>query len=183
MKQNGLETLTGAIVIVLAAAFLFFIYTMTGIGGATGGYSLKAAFNNLGGVNTGSDVRISGVKVGSVSGQMLDDSYEGVLTLAINAGIKLPDDSTAKITSEGLMGASFVAIEPGGSETLLKDGDQFQYTQPALDLWSLIGSFVKPSTGDSTKPAPEATPAPEAAPEATPSAPDTTPKTDAAPKP
>ncbi|MGF7160446.1 phospholipid/cholesterol/gamma-HCH transport system substrate-binding protein [Rhodoligotrophos appendicifer] len=165
MKQNAVETLTGAIVIVIAGAFLFFLYTTTGFGGAGGGYTVTAAFNNLGGVNTGSDVRISGLKVGSVTGHNLDETYEAVLALTIDSDVKLPDDSTAKITSEGLLGSSFVAIEPGGSETLLKNGDQFQYTQPALDLWSIIGSFVKPSGGSSTP----ATPAP-AAPEATPQA-------------
>ncbi|WP_342642493.1 outer membrane lipid asymmetry maintenance protein MlaD [Rhodoligotrophos ferricapiens] len=150
MKQNAVETLTGAIVILIAAAFLFFIYTTTGVGGISGGYHLKASFNNLGGVSTGSDVRISGVKVGSVTGQGLDDVYEAVLTLAINSDVKIPNDSTAKITSEGLLGASYVAIEPGGSETFMQDGEQFQYTQPALDLWSIVSSFAKPSGGSST---------------------------------
>jgi len=142
MKQNAVETLTGAIVIVVAAAFLFFIYTTTGVGGLGGGYPLKASFNNLGGVSTGSDVRISGVKVGSVTGQQLDDVYEAVLTLTINSDVKIPNDSTAKITSEGLLGASYVAIEPGGAEDHFKAGDQFQYSQSALDLWSIISSFT-----------------------------------------
>lgn len=142
MKQNAVETLTGAIVIVVAAAFLFFIYTTTGIGGLSNGYPVKASFNNLGGVGIGSDVRISGVKVGTVTAQELDDVYEAVLTLTINSDIKIPNDSTAKITSEGLLGASYVAIEPGGSETFLAAGEQFQYTQPALDLWSIVSSFT-----------------------------------------
>lgn len=142
MKQNAVETLTGAIVIAVAAAFLFFIYTTTGVGGLSGGYPLKASFNNLGGVSSGSDVRISGVKVGSVTGQALDDVYEAVLTLTINNDIKIPNDSTAKITSEGLLGASYVAIEPGGSDKLLASGEAFQYSQSALDLWSIISSFT-----------------------------------------
>lgn len=161
MKQNAVETLTGAIVIVVAAAFLFFIYTTTGVGGISGGYQVKAAFNNLGGVSTGSDVRISGVKVGSVVGQGLDDVYEAVLTMTINSDVKLPEDSTAKITSEGLLGASFVAIEPGGSETAMQDGDQFQYTQSALDLWSIVSSFAKPSGGGGNDSGANASPAPQ----------------------
>ncbi|WP_137390601.1 outer membrane lipid asymmetry maintenance protein MlaD [Rhodoligotrophos defluvii] len=161
MKQNVVETVTGAIVIAVAAAFLFFVYTTTGVGGISGAYHVKASFNNLGGVSTGSDVRISGVKVGSVTSQALDDVYEAVLTLAIDNGVKIPEDSTAKITSEGLLGASYVAIEPGGSEAAMKEGDQFQYTQSALDLWSIVSSFASSGSGSkSSAPASGATPEP-----------------------
>src|SRR5262245_9672914 len=143
MKQNLMETAVGALVIAIALGFFIFMYSTTGVGKGSGGYHLTAKFKNVEGINIGSDVRMSGIKIGSVTGQSLDNkTFDAVLTFAIDPTIKLPDDSTAKITSEGLLGGKFIALEPGGSETILADGGTITYTQGALDLWALVSDYM-----------------------------------------
>jgi len=152
MKQNLMETAVGALVIAIALGFFIFMYSTTGVGKGSGGYQLTAKFKNVEGINIGSDVRMSGIKIGSVTGQALDiQSYDAILTLAIDPTIKLPDDSTAKITSEGLLGGKFIALEPGGSETLLSDGGAITYTQGAIDLWSLVSDYMFSGKGKSSE--------------------------------
>lgn len=143
MRINLVETAVGAVVIVIAAAFFIFAYTTSGIGRGSGGYQLIAEFDNAEGINVGSDVRISGIKIGTVTSQSLDPaSFQAVLSFSIDPTIKLPDDTSAKVTSEGLLGGKFIALEAGGSETALKDGDRLAYTQGAIDIWSLVSEYM-----------------------------------------
>ena len=143
MKQNLMETAVGALVIAIALGFFIFMYSTTGVGKGSGGYHLTAKFKNVEGINIGSDVRMSGIKIGSVTNQALDNNtFDAILTFAIDPTIKLPDDSTAKITSEGLLGGKFIALEPGGSETILADGGTITYTQGAIDLWSMVSDYM-----------------------------------------
>lgn len=143
MKNTLVETLTGMVVIILAVAFFTFAYSVGGVGQGSGGYKIVAEFENTAGISTGSDVRMSGVKIGTVLSQELDpSSYQAVLTLSVDPKVKLPDDSTAKITSEGILGGNFVALEVGGSETMLADGDKIENTQGSIDLFGLISQFI-----------------------------------------
>ncbi len=143
MNNSLVETLVGAAVIAVAIAFFAFAYITGGVGKGTGGYTIIAAFENAAGISTGSDVRMSGVKIGTVLAQELDpQSYQAVLKLSVERKVRLPDDSTAKITSEGIMGANFVALEVGGSETMLKDGDMMENTQGSIDIFDLIDQFI-----------------------------------------
>ncbi len=143
MKNSVVETIVGAGVIAIAVVFFVFAYTTSGAGKGAGGYSLSAEFENIEGINIGSDIRLAGIKIGSVVRQELDpSSFQAKVVMSLDNAIKLPDDSTAKVTSEGLLGGKFIAIEPGGSEELLKDGDQMSYTQSAIDLWGLINQFM-----------------------------------------
>ncbi|NNF80045.1 MAG: outer membrane lipid asymmetry maintenance protein MlaD, partial [Rhizobiales bacterium] len=131
------------VVIGLAVAFFTFAYTTGGVGKGAGGYTIVAEFENAAGINTGSDVRMSGVKIGTVLSQELDPtSYQAVLKLSVDPRVKLPDDSTAKITSEGILGSNFVALEVGGSETMLASGDKIENTQGSIDLFGLISQFI-----------------------------------------
>ena len=157
MKTNLVETAVGAVVIVIAAAFFIFAYTTSGIGRGSGGYQLTAEFDNADGIGIGSDVRMSGVKIGTVTSQELDPvTYQAVLKMSIDPTLKLPDDSSAKVTSEGLLGSKFVALEPGGSADLLQDGDRIAYTQGAIDIWSLVSQFMFDSGGSSSSDKPDA---------------------------
>ena len=143
MKNSLVETLIGAVVLGIAALFFVYAYTTSGAGKGQGGYQLTAEFENVEGINIGSDIRMAGIKVGSVVNQTLDpESFQAIVTMAIDQTISLPDDSTAKVTSEGLLGSKFIALEPGGSEDKLKDGDQMSYTQSAIDLWGLINQYL-----------------------------------------
>ena len=143
MKNSAVETIVGAAVIVLAIVFFTFAYSTAEVGKGTDGYVLKAAFENTSGVSSGTDVRMSGVKIGTVLSQELDtESYQAILTLTVDPSVKLPDDSTAKITSEGILGGNFVALEVGGSDTMLKDGETIENTQGSIDLFGLISEFI-----------------------------------------
>ena len=153
MKSEALETLVGAAVVAVALAFLAFAYAGAGLGGASGGYRVSAQFDNSSGVNVGTDVRIAGIKVGTVVGQSLDPkSFQARLVMQLKPDVSLSDDTSAKITSEGLLGATFVALEPGGSESKLKDGSEISYTQGTVDMWNLISQamFSKGKGGDSS---------------------------------
>lgn len=143
MKNNLLETAVGALVIAIAAGFFMFVYNATDIGTGAGGYKIKAEFENIEGISVGSDIRMAGIKVGSVVSQKLDpESFQAVVTMSVANSLKLPDDTTAKVTSEGLLGAKFITLEIGGSEEMLKDGDSLTHTQSALDIWALINEYM-----------------------------------------
>lgn len=170
MKNTTVETAIGALVILIAAGFFAFAYTTSGKGSTTGGYTLKAEFDNVAGVNTGTDVRLAGIKIGTVVGQSLNpDNYQAQVVMSIDPKVKLTDDTTAKVTSEGLLGANFIALDPGGSETLLADGGVITNTQGAVDIWTLISTAMFDSgkgkggggtDGGGDKPAESTQPAP-----------------------
>ncbi|MDO6416419.1 outer membrane lipid asymmetry maintenance protein MlaD [Sphingomonas sp. BIUV-7] len=146
-RENAGEAIVGLFVVILAVFFVLFAWNHTGGGQHTDGYKVTALFPNAAGVNVGTDVRVAGLKIGSVAAQKLDpQSFQVAVTLALDPAIKLPADSSASVTSEGLLGSTFVALTPGGSETALKNGDTITDTQGAMDLMALIGQFInKPS--------------------------------------
>jgi phospholipid/cholesterol/gamma-HCH transport system substrate-binding protein len=150
MHNSMVETLIGAAVIAVAVLFLSYAYTSTG-SGAVSGYEVMAKFNRADGVNVGSDVRLSGIKVGTVSKLTLDPmTYNAVLTLALENSVQLPDDSSVRITSEGLLGNQYLSIEPGGSPDKIKPGGEIEYTQGAVDLIGLLGKAVFGGGGGSS---------------------------------
>jgi phospholipid/cholesterol/gamma-HCH transport system substrate-binding protein len=147
MGGNVVETLIGAAVLAVAGIFLAFGYTSSTVG-LDGGFALVAKFDRVDGLVIGSDVRMSGIKVGTVTGQRLDPvTYQAIVDLDIDPNVKLPEDSSAKITSEGLLGATYLSLEAGGSEELLQDGNELRFTQGSIDLMSLIGQAIFSATG------------------------------------
>lgn len=149
MERHGIfESIVGVFVIGVAVAFLFYAYGATGAG-ARNLYEVDAVFGRVDGVALGTEVRIAGVKVGSVTGNELDtNTYEARVKLAIADGVPIPDDSIAKIVSDGVLGGAHVAIEPGASEDMLEDGDVIAITQGSVDLLGLaVQAFTNPSNG------------------------------------
>lgn len=143
MKNNLVETTVGALVLIIAAGFFTYVYNTTSLGKGSSGYQINAEFENIEGISVGSDIRMAGIKIGSVVEQKLDPtSFQAVVTMSVANFIKLPDDTTAKVTSEGLLGSKFITLEVGGSEEMLKNGDSLTHTQSALDIWSLINEFM-----------------------------------------
>jgi phospholipid/cholesterol/gamma-HCH transport system substrate-binding protein len=143
MRNNLLESLIGFIVILVAIIFLIYSYSMMGNKNPSKTYEITAVFNEVSGLISGSDVRLSGIKVGSVSSQTLDvDTFEAVVSMQISNDIKIPTDSSAKISSEGLLGGNYISIEPGGSDEILIDGDVIEFTQGSIDLIGLLGNAV-----------------------------------------
>jgi phospholipid/cholesterol/gamma-HCH transport system substrate-binding protein len=138
------ETAAGGVVLLVAVAFLVFAVTNSGRGGISGpAQTLTARFDRIDGLAPGADVRVAGVKVGSVTDQRIDpQTFLAVLTLRIDANLRLPTDSSAEIASEGLLGGRFVSIVPGGAERIIADGGQITITQSAVSLESLLGRFI-----------------------------------------
>ena len=149
LKDNVIEALVGLVVLAVAIGFVVWAYQRTEAGGGASGYKIAARFANVTGVSTGTDVRVSGMKVGTVTAQRLDaKSFQAVLDMAIDPAVKLPIDSSAAITSEGILGGSYISLTPGGDPQLLKAGDEISDTQGATDLMGLIGGFINRSGSD-----------------------------------
>jgi|SRR5665213_2092244 phospholipid/cholesterol/gamma-HCH transport system substrate-binding protein len=147
-NNNTVETLIGAIVIAIAAVFLFYAYTTTGSAGVSG-YDVKARFSSVDGISPGTDVRLHGIKVGTVSSLTLDPrTYLAIADLSIHNDVKLPDDSSVKITSSGFLGSSYLAIQPGGSEKMVATGGELTNTQGSVDVMGLIGRAVMGGGGN-----------------------------------
>ncbi|MFQ5562657.1 MAG: MlaD family protein [Parvularculaceae bacterium] len=154
MDRTGiLETLVGIVVVAVAALFLAYAYSMSDKDFGRGAYTLDAVFGRVDGVTVGSEVRIAGVRVGAVSGHSLDTkTYEARLKMNIDAKVPVPEDSIAKIVSDGLLGGAHVAIEPGASDIMLEDGEVITITQGSVDLLGLaMKAFTENSGGDGKK--------------------------------
>ena len=141
-RRSVTEIAAGAAVLIIAAGFLFYAVANTGRG-AVGGYSLRAAFDNVGGISTGADVRIAGLKVGSVTGLSIDPTtYQAVATFTVQQNIKLSVDSSATIATGGLLGGNFISLATGGDEKQLANGGTITVTQSAVNLEDLLGKFI-----------------------------------------
>ena len=143
MKRSAVETILGAVVIVVAVMFLTFSYRVAGVGAVSDGYEVVAHFSGIGGLKAGDDVQISGVKVGSVTAVNLDpETYLAQVTMMVDGAVKLPLDTAALISSESLLGGRFLALEPGADEEYLEAGDRIEYTQAPQNLEQLLGQFI-----------------------------------------
>lgn len=141
--RSWAEVLAGLGVLAVAAVFLGYAILHGGRAGTPPGLTLTAEFDRVDGLSVGSDVRIAGVKVGSVAGLTIDPrSFNAVVTLRVDPSLRLPRDTSAEITSEGLLGGRFVALVPGGEERLLADGARITETQGSVSLESLLGRFI-----------------------------------------
>lgn len=146
-RENTLEAVIGLLVVLLAIWFVWFAWQKTG-GSQEDAFEVRAVFPSASGVSVGTDVRVAGLKVGSVAAQRLDpQSYQAELLLALDRGVVVPSDSSAAITAEGLLGGTYIALLPGGSETPLKNGDTILDTQGSVDMMGLIGSVLNGSGG------------------------------------
>jgi phospholipid/cholesterol/gamma-HCH transport system substrate-binding protein len=146
-REQWAEALLGFGVIAAAVAFLAYSLTAGGTR-APNGYDLTAKFGDVGALAPGSNVSVAGVKIGAVTDITLDPTnYLAVAHLRIDSKVKLPVDSTAKITSDSLLGGAHVVISPGGSTENLKPGSQIENAQGAVDLFGLIGQFLRPQSG------------------------------------
>lgn len=144
MSSNLVESLIGAVVLFVAASFLIFVDGRTDAS-ASNAYELIARFDNVTGISVGSDVRLGGIKVGSIKSTSLDtQTYQAVVTLTVNGDIQLPADTAAAISAEGILGGAFVSLLPGGFDEILVDGDEIEETQDAVDLVGLISKFAGP---------------------------------------
>ena len=143
ISRNMAETVVGAIVLGIAIIFAVFLWRFSDVGFGAGQYTVDAKFRSAEGITVGTDVRLAGVKIGSVSNLSLDtQTFQAIARLTIKPEYQMPDDSAAIISSEGLLGGSFVEILPGGSYELMEDGSEFGETQGAVSFISLLMKFV-----------------------------------------
>ena len=147
-QDSAAETVIGAVVIAIAAGFLIYASQSAGLTARSDGYELKASFTSVEGLTVGTDVRMAGVKIGSVTGLGLNhDTYQAEATFAIDEAYMIPDDSDVKVSSEGLLGGNFVEISPGASEFMLADGDEILLTQGAVSFLNLLMKFAAGDEG------------------------------------
>ncbi|MBV9862927.1 MAG: outer membrane lipid asymmetry maintenance protein MlaD [Alphaproteobacteria bacterium] len=152
MSGNVIETVMGAVVLVAAALFLFFAYSTSQVR-AVQGYEVVAQFDRVDGIRDGGDVRISGIKVGSILGETLDPkTFLADVRMSIDPSIRLPDDTVAEIISAGLLGDKYMSLVPGGSDRQIPPGGRIKYTQSPVSLENLIGQMIFSQTGAQKKP-------------------------------
>jgi phospholipid/cholesterol/gamma-HCH transport system substrate-binding protein len=156
-RRNTAEVSIGAVVLLVAAGFLGYAVAHSGRS-AVSGYTLSAKFDNVAGLPVGSDVRMAGVRVGSIVAEGIDpQTYLAVVTLSVRNGLELPKDSSAVVTSDGLLGGKYLSLSPGGDATMLQPGQTIAITQSSVSLEQLLGKFIfsvtdlvgamKPATG------------------------------------
>lgn len=142
MRKKPVETIMGIVVLIIALLFLGFAYRVSDLQ-VVQGYSVSAEFLKVGGLSVGSDVRINGIKVGTVTAQDLNnEDYTVKVTFNIASNVKLPKDSVATIVGDGLMGDKFVKIEPGKDKEYLADGDSFAKTKDFKTLEDMVGEVI-----------------------------------------
>lgn len=142
MAGSVAETAIGAVVLAAAVGFVVYAGQTRGVELGTGSYPLTARFRSAEGVSVGTDVRLAGIAVGSVTALDLDPAtYQARMTLALRDDLEIPEDSDVKISSESLLGGSFVELTPGGSEFMLAAGDEIANTQGSVSLLDLLIRF------------------------------------------
>ena len=163
MNRSMLETVMGAVVLAVAVFFVMFVYEKRNVAKGNG-YDVVASFDNVSGIGTGSDVRISGIKIGSITNMDLDpDTYRARVSMRLASTVNVPDDSSASIVSEGLLGGKFVQLVPGADDRMVEDGGGIRFTQSSVNLEEMIGKFMFSGggvEGEEAENAPEG-PAPE----------------------
>ena len=169
MGHNVFETILGAVVLALAALFLVFAYSSADLHKVKG-YSYTANFPMVDGLKDGTDVKINGVKVGSVAGLTLNtdqgpNQYLVTVALTINRSVQLPTDTIALVATESLLGGKYLSLEPGVDDTMIKtDGTgRITRTQAPLRLDDLIGQLIYSNKRGDGSSAPSAEKSPEPA--------------------
>lgn len=141
MAENAFEAAVGAAV--LAGAIVFAVYVGQRMDGPSGGYPLTASFAKTDGLSVGGEVRVSGVKVGAVSAITLDPkTYRAEVRMTLRGDLQLPEDSSAKIASDGLLGGAYVSIEPGGETRVIPAGGAIDHTQGSISILDLVTRFI-----------------------------------------
>ena len=153
MKNNIIETILGAVVLLVAGLFFAYAYENSG-SEKISSFEYHATFDRVDGIIKGSDVRMSGVKIGIISALDIEkDTYLAKISFKIDQEIKLPKDTSAEVVSDGLLGGKYLALVPGGDENYLQENDTIIHTQSSVNLEALIGQliFSKKSTPPSVK--------------------------------
>jgi len=145
MGRRGIETLVGVFVLLGMIAVVFLALKAANLASFSTGptYTITAKFDNIGGLKVRAPVKSAGVTVGRVTAIALDpQSFQGQVSMEIDARVTFPTDTSAKILTSGLLGDQYIGLEPGGADKNLASGDQIKMTQSAVVLENLIGKFL-----------------------------------------
>ena len=149
INRNVTEILIGALVVITAVWFIYFVSVNTSIVSNDENYNLAAEFRSVEGISIGTDVRLAGVKIGTVKDIKLDpDTYRVNAIFSVKNAIQIPDDSQAMISSEGLLGGNFIELVPGGSFDYLAPESIILDTQGAVSLITLLMRLGTSSNSD-----------------------------------
>lgn len=147
MRRDIMEASIGGLVLLVAAGFLTYAYSARAVQEAAG-YQLSASFGKVGTIREGDEVRVSGIRIGTVLSQSVNpETFRARLVLRIEEDVEFPTDTRALITGEGLVGSKYVQLVPGVEETMLKHGDEIENTKDIIDLESLVGEIIRIATG------------------------------------
>jgi phospholipid/cholesterol/gamma-HCH transport system substrate-binding protein len=142
MRRNLIETILGAVVLVVAAFFLIFAYSNASLR-TVQGHDYVAKFNRIDGINPGSDVKMSGIKVGTIKSVSIDPAtYVAVVRLTVDRSIELPTDSSAEVASESLLGGKYLSLHPGADDKKIAPGGEIRFTQGPINIEEMIGQFM-----------------------------------------
>ncbi len=151
MRHNFFETILGAFVLAIASFFFYLAYT-SAITNVEAGYVLNAKFDKIDGIAVGNEIRLGGVKVGTVAKIDIDlKSYQAVVVFNIRPDLLIPEDSSAEIMSDSLLGGKYVNLTPGGSSTMLSNNEYIDHTQSSVSLEQLLGKFLFSSSSSNQK--------------------------------
>jgi len=142
MNKKPIETIMGLVVLIVAGLFLIFAYRVSDLQ-VVKGYEIKAEFAKVGGLSVGSDVRLNGIKIGTVVSQKLNpETYNAEVALSISSDIKLPKDSEISVASDGLLGDKFIKVTPGKSEESFQNGDTASNVKNFKTLEDMVGEII-----------------------------------------
>ena len=148
MKEKSIETFVGLIVIVITISFFSYAYSKVNTKSSDKGYSLYVQFEDIEGLSEGSDVKLSGIKIGTVNRIHLENStYYAKVELTIYSDIQIPKDSRAIVATSGIMGGKYIRITPGSSEKMLANSGKIVFSQSAINLEDLVSKIVYSLTG------------------------------------
>jgi phospholipid/cholesterol/gamma-HCH transport system substrate-binding protein len=143
MAYERAEILAGAAVLAVAAGFALYAVRGSGVVSQPDSYPLTASFRSVEGVTVGTDVRLAGVKVGTVTALSLNpETFFADATISMRNDVAVPVDSTLLVASEGLLGGTFVEVQPGGALETVEPGGEIEDTQGAVSLITLLMKFA-----------------------------------------
>ena len=143
MNKINLEFTLGLLILIVSLISIFYYSSKINLLNKIETFQINSSFFDIGNTSIGNDVKINGVKVGEVSNIKLDqENYMAIVTLSINNSIKIPDDSVFKISNNGFIGPSYIEIQLGNSEELLKNNDYSINNIDAVSLEEIINNFI-----------------------------------------
>ena len=142
-KKVNIEFILGLLILIISIICIFYYSSKINLFNKMETFQINSSFFDIGNVNIGNDVKIKGVKVGEVSGISLDqENYMAIVTSSVDENIKIPDNSTFKISNNGFIGSPYIEIQLGESEVLLKNNDYTNDNIDAVSLEEIINNFI-----------------------------------------